>query len=146
MAKSTQNDVAENQVKLDLADKPVTTESKPEKKVSTTKATTAKKTGTTKSASTKKVADKPATQKTATQASQKPKTTQKPKVEKVENPVAVEEPVVKEEVDNSKKKSKSEVEEIRKPRILTPEEVNPKLKKEKEKEAKLAKIERRTLT
>lgn len=139
MAKSTQNDVAENQVKLDLADKPVTTESKPEKKVSTTKATTAKKAGTTKSASTKKVADKPATQKTATQASQKPKTTQKPKVEKVENPVAVEEPAVKEEVDNSKKKSKPEAEEIRKPRILTPEEVNPKLKKEKEKEAKLAK-------
>lgn len=48
-------------------------------------------------------------------------------------------PLTEEKVESKKEKQKrkSDGEEIRKPRILTPEEVNPKLKKEKEKKERL---------
>ena len=127
----------------------VKTEVKPETKKATTKKTTSNKTGSNskksvakQQAEKKEVEVKPVEQQVATQ---KPKqTTKKSSAKSTTNkkysqpkPVEVKIDEITEENNlinnNEKGKTKKVEEEIRKPRILTPEEVNPKLKKEQEK-------------
>ena len=116
------------------------TENSSPETVKTTQKTTTKK-STSKSSGTKKSGTKKsgAKKSTAKKSTSKSKTT-KPKVEVKEELKS--EVVIPETETVGKKEKKVDVaetkvvEEIRKPRILTPEEVNPKLKKEKEKEAK----------
>ena len=121
----------------------------------------------TKKSSTTKSGSKSSTKKTTTKSAVAKTETAQPEIKeiKAEEPmetagVIIPEPTVaaksKSKTSKSKKakgkkakttasaeESKKEVEEIRKPRILTPEEVNPKLKKEKEKNEKKEKKFRR---
>lgn len=151
MAKSTKKSVAENQVELevkpdatvDKAVEPKKASAKSGSKASTPKATSAKtttKSSATKSTAQSKKAESKVEEKEV-KVEAKPATKKKSTTKKVAAPVeetVVDVEEVKEE-KTPKRKNKAEVEEIRKPRILTPEEVNPKLKKEKEREERLAK-------
>lgn len=121
----------------------------------------------TKKSSTTKSGSKSSTKKTTTKSAGAKTETAQPEIKeiKVEEPmetagVIIPEPTVaaksksktsklkkakgkKVKATASAEETKKEVEEIRKPRILTPEEVNPKLKKEKEKNEKKEKKFRR---
>ncbi len=80
------------------------------------------------------------TKKTTTKKATKTTSNKETKNNEVEEKVTeILKPLQEEKVESKKEKQKrkSDGEEIRKPRILTPEEVNPKLKKEKEKKERL---------
>ena len=141
MAKKSNNTVSENQVELKIekvAEEKPAVEKKSAPKKSAAKTTTAKSTSTktTKAKAVEVKEEKVETVKAETKPAKQKKAATK-KVEKPA-PVELEKPENVESLEDKKdKKAKPETEEIRKPRILTPEEVNPKLLRERAKEEKL---------